>query len=117
MGFSQRHPPGPRDRTFSGNLAEFRRDMLGFLEKCVQDYGDIVSLRLGTRRIYLLNHPDLVEQVLIAQARNFKKDFSKCQGRTLMGNGLLNSWGDLCFGSGGYANRPSTATVWQTTAA
>jgi cytochrome P450 len=71
--------------------------MLGFLEKCVQDYGDIVSLRLGPRRIYLLNHPDLVEQVLIAQARNFKKDFSKSQGRALMGNGLLNSWGDVWF--------------------
>jgi cytochrome P450 len=69
--------------------------MLGFMRKCVDDYGDVVSLRLGPRRIYLLNHPDLLEEVLVTQARNFKKDFSKSVGRLLLGNGLLNSWGDI----------------------
>jgi cytochrome P450 len=88
-------PPGPPRRFFSGNLPEFRRDRLGYLAQCARDYGDVVSLRLGHRRVWLLNHPDLIEQVLVTESRRFRKHFALRLNPILLGNGLLTSEGDF----------------------
>ena len=58
-------PAGPRGRWLVGSLPEFGRDLLGFLAGCAREYGDVVHFRLGRRPAYLLNRPDLVEQVLV----------------------------------------------------
>jgi cytochrome P450 len=78
-----------------GHLPEFRQDRLGSLEKWAQTYGDVVSLRLGPKRIWALNHPDLVEQVLVTQNRSFIKHFALRTARPSLGNGLLTSEGDF----------------------
>src|SRR5262245_8617427 len=88
-------PPGPPGRFLSGNLREFRRDMLGFYTRCAREYGDRVAIRLGPRSIYLVNHPDLVEDVLVRHGRNFRKHFALRMNRLLLGNGLLTSEGDF----------------------
>src|SRR5437867_37271 len=38
-------PRGPKGSFLLGNLAEFGRDPLNFLTRCVRDYGDFVPLR------------------------------------------------------------------------
>jgi cytochrome P450 len=43
----------------------------------------------------LLNHPDLIEQVLVTQNRNFIKHFITRLLQRLLGEGLLNSEGDV----------------------
>jgi cytochrome P450 len=43
----------------------------------------------------LLNHPDLVEEVLVAQNRRFIKHFALRRTRRTLGNGLLTSEGDF----------------------
>ncbi len=90
-----RSPPGPKGHWFSGNLPDFRRGRLAFLDDCFQKYGDVVSFRFGPRRMVLLNHPDLVEDVLVTQNRKFIKHFALRLTRLTLGNGLLTSEGDF----------------------
>jgi cytochrome P450 len=77
----------------SGCLREFRRDMLGFYMRCARDYGDLVSFRLGPRRLYLLNRPEDIEEVLVANNRTFIKNYALRLLRPVLGNGLVLSDG------------------------
>src|SRR5437660_808315 len=57
--------PGPRGHWLSGNLPEFRSGGLAFLTQCARVHGDAVALRFAHRRVLLLSHPDLIEEVLV----------------------------------------------------
>ena len=69
-------PPGPKSHPVWGHFGPFRQDALGFFTRCAREYGDVASFRLGRRRIALVSHPDLIEQVLVADNRNFVKHFA-----------------------------------------
>jgi cytochrome P450 len=88
-------PPGPRGRLLTGHLREFRGDRLAFYVRCARDFGDVVALRFVSRRVYLVSHPDLIESVLVAQARKFIKHFALRLNPLVFGNGLLTSEGDF----------------------
>jgi cytochrome P450 len=90
-----RRPPGPRSGKLLGHLSEFRRDTLGFFTRLAREYGDCVSFRVGIRRVFLLNHPDLIESVLVTQSHNFIKHYVLRLLRPTMGNGILLSEGDF----------------------
>jgi len=92
---STRRAPGPHRRWITGNLPEFRKDRLGFLTACAREYGDCVSIRLGPREMMVVNHPDLVEDVLVAQNRQFIKHFALRSAKPTLGRGLLTSEGDF----------------------
>jgi cytochrome P450 len=88
-------PPGPRGTFLGGNLADFRRDRLDFLTQTARSYGDVAALRLGPHRIFLVSHPDLIEEVLVTQSRHFSKHFALRLNPLVLGKGLLTSEGDL----------------------
>jgi cytochrome P450 len=88
-------PPGPKAHFLKGHLPKLIPDPLPFLAHCAREYGDIVSLRLGPKKILLLSHPDHIEYVLVTGNRNFTKDFSIRLYRPILGNGLLTSEGDF----------------------
>jgi cytochrome P450 len=88
-------PPGPRGSFLGGNLPQFRSGRLPFMEQCARDYGDVVALRFGPRRVFLVNHPDGIEEVLVGQARNFIKHFALRLNPVVLGSGLLTSEGDF----------------------
>jgi cytochrome P450 len=90
---SRSFPPGPKGHWLFGNLAEFRRDMLGFYGRCSRDYGDMVSFRLGHKRHVLVSHPRLIEEVLVTQNQKFGKHYALQFLRPVLGNGLLTSEG------------------------
>ena len=90
-----RTPPGPKGHWLSGNLPEFRRDRLDFLTNCVRAFGDMVKIRLAHRRVYLVGHPDLLEEVFVTQSKNFIKHFALRLNPVLLGKGLLTSEGDF----------------------
>ena len=71
-----KQPPGPKGHFLLGNIPDYRRGQLEFLERCAREYGDIVRLRLGYHRIFLVNHPDAIEEVLLTKSRNFIKHFA-----------------------------------------
>jgi cytochrome P450 len=92
---TSRRAPGPKGHWFTGNLPEFRKDRLAYLSQIAREYGDAVTIRLGPRKMMVVNHPDLVEDVLVTKNRLFIKHFAlRSTGRTL-GNGLLTSEGDF----------------------
>jgi cytochrome P450 len=88
-------PPSPPGHWLLGNLPEFRRDMLGFFTHCSRQYGDLVALRFGNRRVHLATHPDFVEQILVTENRKFGKSYVFELLRPVLGNGLLNSEGEF----------------------
>ncbi len=90
-------PPGPKGHFLIGHLLDSNRDTLNFLTQCARQYGDIVYLTAFNLPIYLLNHPDDIEYVLVTNNRNFIKDkwLRTRAGRRLLGNGLLTSEGDF----------------------
>ena len=88
-------PPGPKPHFLTGHLPEMRDDLLGLYFRCAREFGDVALLRIGLKRAYLLSHPDLIEEVLVTQHRNFIKHYALRMNQTLLGNGLLTSNGDL----------------------
>jgi cytochrome P450 len=77
----------------SGYMRYFRDDPLGLLVECARR-GDAVSFRFGLSRVMLLSHPDLIEEVLVAHAQDFRKSEGTRRLRSLLGDGLLTSDGE-----------------------
>ncbi len=92
---SSRYPPGPKGHWLKGNLRDFMDRRLDFLTECARDYGPIASFRLGPRRVLLVNDPDLIERVLVADNKQYIKHFGARMYRPLLGNGLLLSEGEF----------------------
>ena len=86
---------GPAGHWLTGNLAEFRADRLAFFTRCAREFGDVVPMRLLGKPVLLLNRPDLIEQVLVNQAKHFVKHFGLRLYKPILGNGLVTSEGDF----------------------
>lgn len=95
MTATKTQPPGPRGRLLGGNLRDYIQQQLDFFIACRERYGDIVRLRFGTRVIWLVSHPDLIEQVLVTDAKHYIKHFGARLYRPVLGNGLVLSEGDF----------------------
>ncbi len=76
-------------------MLRMRADFLGFLGDAARTYGDAVSFKLGTEQYVLLNHPDLIRDVLVTHQRSFHKGRALEQARRVLGNGLLTSEGEF----------------------
>jgi len=86
-------PPGPRGTLIGGNIRDFGNDRVGFLLKTARDYGPLASFRIGPKRVFLATRPDLIEQVLVTDAKNYIKHFGTRAFKPLLGNGLVTSEG------------------------
>jgi len=90
-----RHPPQPKPHFITGNLPEFRANTLEFLRE-MRTHGDLASFRFGPLRAYVVNGPDLVQQVLVRDADKFHKAGAlKAATGPVVGNGLLTSDGEV----------------------
>ena len=88
--------PGPPGHFLLGNLREFRRDVLGLVVSSAVKYGDIVRVRLGPQIVHLVNHPDLIEQVLQKRAANYDKHTrSSASIKSVTGVSLLTCNGEF----------------------
>ncbi|KKB10238.1 hypothetical protein VE26_03465 [Devosia chinhatensis] len=85
-----RRPSGPKGLPVIGHLLEMSRDTLGFFERSARDHGDMTAISVGGFPAVIVNHPDLIEQVLVKQNEHFTKNrvFWR-QLEALMGNGLF----------------------------
>lgn len=89
-------PPGPGFWRGLTTGRRFRRDALGLLRQWQRAYGDIVYLGLGGLRFYWLFHPDLAREVLITQAKRFRRSGRQVQVLSEWdGDGLATSDGDF----------------------
>jgi cytochrome P450 len=79
----------------TGHIGDVRRGRLDYYRRCAGDYGDIFALRFVVRRVYVINHPNLVEDVLVTHSRHYRKHFGLRLNPYVFGNGLLTSEGDF----------------------
>jgi cytochrome P450 len=87
-------PPGPKPHFLIGNIPLASRDPLAVFSHWAREYGDLFYYRAGWIHVYFLNHPDLIESVLVRNYQNFTKDHVVRNSRWLFGDGLLTSEGD-----------------------
>ncbi|GAO41447.1 cytochrome P450 [Flavihumibacter petaseus] len=92
---TSRLPPGPKPRYPLAHLFAFRKDSIGFLKNLAEQYGDIAHFTIGPLRIVLLNHPDYIREVLTTQQSAFIKGRPLQMVRSLLGEGLLTSEGEV----------------------
>ncbi len=88
--------PGPKGLPLIGNLdvVAGNSDVRNVL-KLRATYGDIIRLKIGSDDVYLLTHPDMAEQVLQMNNRNYIKGDLLEKLREVAGNGLFTSEGEF----------------------
>ena len=93
-GFSQQ---AKNKATAAGNRKSrsFAPFSIQFLTKVARDYGDLPYFRLANQNVYLVNHPDLIREVLVTNQANFTKSRVLQRARVLLGDGLLTSEGSF----------------------
>ena len=87
--------PGPRGRLLTGSLHELRHDLLTLYMDAWRTYGDIVRFRLGPTQVYLIVHPDYIQQVLQDNKDKYCKGSSYETFQKMLGTGLATSEGAL----------------------
>ena len=87
-------PPGPKGLPVVGSLYEYFKDILGFLTNISADYGDVVYYKLGSRKMYLLNNPEDIKDVIVTNNRNFEKSRALKRSKIILGEGLLTNEGE-----------------------
>lgn len=87
-------PPGPNSAKWRGNYKEFRRDPLGFMTQVAREHGDVVGIRYYKYRVFIFNHPDDIEAVLVTHNKKFIKGRALRANKRLFGEGLLTSEGE-----------------------
>src|SRR4051812_44390442 len=93
-GSSMLRPPGPKPNFIIGNMPLAHRDPLATFEKWAREFGDIFYYRAGWIQVYFLNHPDLIEAVLVRNYQNFLKDHVIRKSKWFFGEGLLTNEGE-----------------------
>jgi cytochrome P450 len=88
-------PPGPKGTLIGGSLRDYKEQRLDFFVRVAREYGDIATFRFGPRRMFLVNNPDLIEQVLLTDAKHYIKHFGARMYKPVLGNGLVTSEGDF----------------------
>ena len=76
-------------------LLKFRRDPLAYMAEAGRRSIDIRSFRFPGRRIFQVNHPDLIHDVLVTHDWNFVKGDGLHASKPVLGQGLLTSEGEL----------------------
>jgi len=91
------YPPGPKDRSFGLSTARrFRTRTLEFITDLSRNYGDLAYFPIGPYRIYFVNHPTLVREVLVTKAKQFPKEPNSTKVLSQIdGQGLAVTKGDV----------------------
>src|SRR5687767_13396806 len=88
---SHKRVPGPRGSAPLGVLPQLLHDPLQYLTDAAHQYGEVVALRLGIQRVYLLNHPDHIKHVLQDKPDQYRKSTRVARIKPLFGEGLTTS--------------------------
>ena len=86
----QNAPPTVKADLFGGHFRSFRRQPTEFLTK-ISKLGDVTNFRIAKQQAFLVNHPDLVRDLLVTNHAKFMKGRALQKAKTLLGEGLLTS--------------------------
>jgi cytochrome P450 len=77
-----------------GHLLPLARDPMGFLQ-AVRAQGDVVVFHLGPRPVYQVNSAELIREVLVTRAHEFRRGEVFAQARRVLGDGLATADGGV----------------------
>ena len=83
-------PPGPPDPPLIGKSARYVRDPIELMEETAR-YGDLATMSARPWLVYLVNHPDLIEEVLVTNNQRVGRWRNVSAFKHLMGEGLVTS--------------------------
>lgn len=87
--------PRPKLSRFPGRtLRRLQRDPIRLLREIADACGDIAQFNVGPQELVLVNHPDLIRDLLVTRHRSFNKSRVLQRTRVILGNGLLTSEGE-----------------------
>jgi cytochrome P450 len=81
--------PGP---PVLGHALPLLRQPLRFMRD-LRSQGDVVRIRIGPMPAYVVNHPDLIRQIVVTDVHLFQRGLQVEKSRMLLGNGLIMSDG------------------------
>src|SRR5262245_11776758 len=88
-------PPGPPNRLLGMLIGPLQQDILKYFTDTTRQYGDVWGMRIGNFRSFFISHPDLIEDVLVNNARLYHKGRILQANKYLFGEGLLTAEGDF----------------------
>ncbi len=80
--------PGPNFFQVAKSLPLILNDRLKWMESLHANFGDVVGIRLGPRKIYAVFHPDYIRHVLVTNAKNYWKGRTFEKTQAYLGKGL-----------------------------
>ena len=83
-------PPGPRERPIIGQTVRYFREPIELMQEAAT-YGDLVTMSVRPWLVYLVNHPDLVKDVLVTNYSSLGRWRNVEAFKYLMGEGLVTS--------------------------
>ena len=78
-----------------GNIGQVGPRRVDFFLDLARTYGPLASFRVGRWRLFLASDPDLIQQVLVTDAKHYSKHFGARTFKPVLGNGLVTSEGDF----------------------
>src|SRR5467141_561496 len=88
-------PAGPSEGLKRWSLGPLNNTPMEYFTMVAREYGDIAGLRVLNFKTIFVNHPDLIEEVLVTNARKYSKGRVLRANRHVFGEGLLTSEGDF----------------------
>src|SRR5260370_39795611 len=76
-----------------GSVGVLKKNAVEYFTGIAGEYGDIAGLRILNFKTIFINHPDLIEEVLVTNARLYSKGMVLRANRHVFGEGLLTSEG------------------------
>ena len=86
----QNSPPTVKTDLIGGHFRSFRKNPTDFLTK-MSKLGDVSTFRVGKIPAFLINHPDLIRDLLVTNHSKFIKGRALQRAKGLLGEGLLTS--------------------------
>ena len=91
----KKFPDGPSEGLKRWSLGPLNNNPLEYFTRVAHEYGDIAGLRVLNFKTIFVNHPDLIEEVLVTNARKYSKGRVLRANRHVFGEGLLTSEGEF----------------------
>lgn len=86
----QNSPPTVKTDLIGGHFLTFRKNPVSFLQN-MATLGDVTTFRMGKIPVFLINHPDLIRDLLVTNHSKFIKGRALQRAKGLLGEGLLTS--------------------------
>lgn len=85
--------PGPPDWMFPLGVLHARKNLLTAFTEMHKHWGNFVRFGIPFRRMYFINEPELIREVLVSSAPIFEKDRALKLTKLILGHGLLTNEG------------------------